>query len=56
MQNSKFVGVCMLLSSPIVSAAIVYHARVNGRYQFQADSFGNVRIMDTTTGYIKSAN
>ena len=41
MQNSKFVGVCLLISSLILSAAIVYHSRSStaiGRYQLQPSS------------------
>jgi hypothetical protein len=43
MQNFTFVGVCLLFSSLILSAAIVYHAKAMpaapavsaiGRYQF----------------------
>jgi hypothetical protein len=58
MQDSKFVGVCLLLSSLILSAAIVYHAKAstaNGRYQFQASSPpGVIWILDTTTGQFKT--
>jgi hypothetical protein len=61
MQNSKFVGVCLLLSSLALSAAIVYHARATpavpvnaaGRYQFHPSTpFGEIWILDTTTGQI----
>ncbi len=54
MQNSKFVGVCLLLSSLILSAAIVYHAKAptaNGRYQFQpSNPPGVIWFIYKTTG------
>ena len=52
MQSSKFVGVCLLLSSLILSAAIVYHAKT-GRYQFHASTPpGMIWTIDTSTGGI----
>ena len=62
MQNSKFVGVCLLLASLILSAAIVYHAKAStatstgiGRYQFHPSTPpGVIWILDTTTGQVKS--
>jgi hypothetical protein len=63
MQNSKFVGVCLLISSLILSAAIVYHAKAsiqitltaNGRYQFQSSNPpGVIWVIDTTTGEVKT--
>jgi len=63
MQNSKFIGVCLLLSSLILSAAIVYHARAAtangaiGRYQFQpSNPPGVIWVMDTTTGQVKTSS
>ena len=60
MQNSKFVGVCLLISSLILSAAIVYHARSStaiGRYQFQPSSPpGVIWVIDTTTGEVNGKN
>lgn len=56
MQNSRFVGVCVLISSLVVAAAIVYHAKVAttiGRYQFHPDHTGTLFwILDTTTGEV----
>jgi len=61
MQNSKFVGVCLLLSSLILSAAIVDHAKAAtadgaiGCYQFHpSNPPGVIWVMDTTTGQIKA--
>lgn len=63
MQNSKFVGVCLLISSLILSAAIAYHAKVStangtiGRYQFHPSSPpGVILVIDTTTGQVKTSN
>ena len=60
MQNSKFVGVCLVLSSFILSAAILLHARAavppnaNGRYQFHPSTPpGVIWVIDTTTGEVK---
>ena len=61
MQNSKFVGACLLISSLILSVAIVYHAIAStptssdiGRYQFQASNPpGVLWVIDTTTGETK---
>jgi hypothetical protein len=57
MQNAKFVGVCLLLSSLILSAAIAYHAKAstaNGRYQFHPSTPpGVIWVMDTATGKIE---
>jgi hypothetical protein len=56
MQSSKFVGVCLLLSSLILSAAIVYHAKT-GRYQFHPSTPpGVIWTMDTSTGEVKAGN
>jgi hypothetical protein len=60
MQDSKFVGVCLLISSLIMSAAIVYHAnssRAIGRYQFRYFHNPNIIwVIDTTTGEVNSKN
>jgi hypothetical protein len=61
MQNSKFVGACLLISSLILSVAIVYHAKAStptsndiGRYQFHASNPpGVIWVIDTTTGKVK---
>ncbi len=55
MQDSKFVGVCLLLSSLILAAAIIYHGKQatdNGRYQFQPASGDSFWIMDTANGQV----
>jgi hypothetical protein len=63
MQNSKFVGVCLLISSLILSAAIIYHTRAStqttptasGRYQFQSSNPpGVIWVIDTTAGEVKT--
>ncbi len=67
MQDSKFVGLCVLISSLVLSASIVYHARASapitptitpdtvGRYQFHpSNPPGVVWVIDTTTGEVKS--
>ncbi|NLE36617.1 MAG: hypothetical protein GX621_01170 [Pirellulaceae bacterium] len=60
MQNSKFLGVCLLISSLILSVAIVYHGKASsdvGRYQFHASNPpGVIWVIDTTTGKVKSQN
>jgi hypothetical protein len=56
MQNSKFVGVCVLISSLIVSVAIVYHAKASGRYQIHVPPSSPpsvIWVVDTTTGEVK---
>jgi hypothetical protein len=60
MQNSKFLGVCVLISSLIVAAAIVYHAKpatTIGRYQFHPHQTPGVFwVLDTTTGEVLTKN
>ncbi len=67
MQNSKFLGICLLISSVILSAAIVFHAKASnptppnvtppipiGRYQFHPSTPpGVIWVIDTTTGEVK---
>ena len=59
MQNPKFIGVCVLIASLVLSAAIIYHARASapiaptaiGRYQFHpSNPPGVIWVIDTTTG------
>lgn len=65
MQNGRFVGICVLISSTMITAAVVYHAKTSavapaapiGRYQFHASSPpGVLWIIDTTTGEVKAKN
>lgn len=53
MQNqSRFLGICILVAAAMVTAALVYHGQC-GRYQFHQSSPPNlVRILDTMTGKI----
>ena len=62
MNDSRILGVCILLASVILSAAILFHAYLAaphagsdiGRYQFQPSTPPGVRwVIDTTTGDIK---
>ena len=45
--DSKFTGICLVISAVILAAAIVWHAQV-GRYQYAT---GSSKI-DTVTGAI----
>lgn len=63
MQNPRFVGVCLLISSLMLSAAIIYHAKTAnssgtiGRYQFHpSNPPGVIWVIDTTTGEVKTSN
>jgi len=67
MQNNKFLGLCVLVSAIILSAAVVYHANAGrhpsipqssiGRYQFQPSTPPTmIRILDTTTGEVKTTH
>ena len=52
----KTVAVCMVVSSAIIAAAVIYHART-GRFQFQPHNMpGVVRTIDTVTGEVKIQN
>jgi hypothetical protein len=54
MDNLKFLGICILLASVILSAAIVWHGKSGvGRYQFQASTPpGVIWKLDTATGEV----
>jgi hypothetical protein len=64
MNGNKFLGICIVLSSILVSAAILYHASTLkstltsdkpeiGRYQFHpSNPPGVIWKMDTVTGNI----
>lgn len=65
MQNGRFLGICLLISSAMITAAVVYHAKASavvqtapiGRYQFHPSSPpGVLWIIDTTTGEVKAKN
>jgi hypothetical protein len=53
MENqSRFLGVCILIAAAFVAAALVYHAQ-SGRYQFHQNGTPNlIRILDTVTGKV----
>jgi hypothetical protein len=61
--DSRILGVCILLASVILSAAVVWHAHQTvahpgpeiGRYQFQPSTPpGVIWVIDTTTGNVNS--
>jgi len=56
--QSKFLGICILVSSLIIGAALVFHANKDnsvGRYQFHpSNPPGVIWILDTTTGEVKT--
>ena len=68
MNDSKYLGICIVISSLILAVAIVFHARSCpaiaqseppvsesqiGRYQFQpSNPPGVIWIIDTTTGKV----
>jgi len=55
MNHPRFLGVCILLAAALVSGAILYHARTQGRYQFHPSSPpGVIWVIDTTTGEVKT--
>lgn len=65
MQNGRFLGICILISSAMLTTAVVHHAKTSavapaatiGRYQFHASSPpGVLWIIDTTTGEVKTKN
>jgi hypothetical protein len=64
MNNSKFLGICILISAVIVSMGLIYHAQKTssvesgvGRYQFhQSNPPGVIRIIDTVTGEVEARN
>jgi hypothetical protein len=65
MNDSKFLGVCVVIAAIIIGGSIIYQARTRpepmqfGRYQFQAfPTAGSVMIweMDTATGEVKTTN
>lgn len=61
MDSKKFLGICILISSIIVSVAILYHAGATkteiGRYQFHpSNPPGVIWKMDTITGNITTGN
>jgi len=61
MDNSKFLGICILVSAVIVSMGLIYHAQKTssvqsgvGRYQFHpSNPPGVIWIIDTVTGKIE---
>jgi hypothetical protein len=56
MNNQKFLGVCILIASVIVAAALLIHART-GRYQFHPSSPpGVIWTIDTWTGVVSAKN
>jgi hypothetical protein len=61
--DSRILGVCILLASVILSAAVLWDAQLTaehagpeiGRYQFQpSTSPGVIWVVDTTTGNVNS--
>ena len=54
--STKFLGICILLSAIVLSAAICWHAKSTsliGRYQFQpSNPPGVIWTLDTTTGEV----
>ena len=57
MNNSKFLGVCILISAVIVSMGLIYHAQKTsskiGRYQpMVSQDMAALYKMDTETGRI----
>jgi hypothetical protein len=64
MENSKFLGICLLISSVILSIAIVFRSKSGappppppqiGRYQFHTSTPpGVIWVIDTITGDVKS--
>ena len=70
MNDSKFLGICIVVSAVILAAAILWHAHRPpmimqpgknqavsqiGRYQFQpSNPPGVIWILDTTTGKVKT--
>ena len=56
MNNQKYLGVCVLISSIIIAAALVVHT-FTGRYQFQSSTPpGVIWVIDTWTGVVKAHN
>ena len=57
MKDTKFLGICILISAIIVTMGLVYHAQQKseiGRYQFQSSSPpGVIWTIDTVTGKVK---
>jgi hypothetical protein len=70
MSDSKYLGICIVVSSAILAGAIVFHARRYpavakselpasesqiGRYQFEpSNPPGVIWVIDTTTGLVKT--
>jgi len=55
MVSSKCLGVCIVIAAVILSAALLYHAKV-GRYQFVSSADGTrTWMIDTVTGNLESA-
>ena len=57
MENSKFLGICMVIAAAIVAVALIYHAHKTsgiGRYQFHpSNPPGVIWTIDTVTGEVK---
>jgi hypothetical protein len=59
MNDSKFVGVCIIIAALLIGGSIIYERLAKpeqiGRYQFQASTPpGIIWILDTTTGETKT--
>jgi hypothetical protein len=61
MNDSKFLGLCILIAALIIGGSLVYQSHVRaepplvGRYQFmKSDAPAVMWIMDTTTGEVKT--
>ncbi|HQU81903.1 MAG TPA: hypothetical protein PKY59_02185 [Pyrinomonadaceae bacterium] len=60
MNNSKFLGICILVMAFMISGSLIYHAHITasvGRYQIHSADIpgfvGNPVVLDTKTGEVR---